>query len=148
MMVKNKIFTWLLLVVSITTSTTINAQDIMNTGQMLSAQQQSIIGIAAVTAKGDLPKLKVELNKGLDAGLTVNEIKEAIIHLYAYAGFPRSIRGLQTFMTILDNRRKNGIVDEIGPEASPIRDQRSRYDRGKANLDSLLGTPQTGPPKG
>jgi len=147
-MVKNKIFTWLLLVVSITTSTTINAQDIMNTGQMLSAQQQSIIGIAAVTAKGDLPKLKVELNKGLDAGLTVNEIKEAIIHLYAYAGFPRSIRGLQTFMEVLDERKANGIEDVMGAEASPIIDERSKYERGKAVLDSLLGTPQHGPKTG
>lgn len=120
----------------------------MDTNVSLNEKQQAIVRISALTAKGELTRLEQALEVGMDAGLTVNQIKEVIVHLYAYAGFPRSIRGLQTFMTILDNRRKNGIVDEIGPEASPIRDQRSRYDRGKANLDSLLGTPQTGPPKG
>lgn len=120
----------------------------MDTNVSLNEKQQAIVRISALTAKGELTRLEQALEAGMDAGLSVNQIKEVIVHLYAYAGFPRSIRGLQTFMTILDNRRKNGIVDEIGPEASPIRDQRSRYDRGKANLDSLLGTPQTGPPKG
>ena len=70
-MIENKIFRWLLLVASITTSTAINAQDTANTEQMLSVQQQSIIGIAALTVKGDLEKLNTELNTGLDAGLTV-----------------------------------------------------------------------------
>src|SRR5690606_23041958 len=88
MKVKNRLFKWVLLVVALTTSTTINAQETMDTGQMLSVQQQSIVGIAALTAKGDLSKLKPALHAGLDAGWTVNEIKEAIIHLYAYAGFP------------------------------------------------------------
>lgn len=120
----------------------------MDTNVSLNEKQQAIVRISALTAKGELTRLEQALEAGMDAGLSVNQIKEVIVHLYAYAGFPRSIRGLQTFMTILDNRRKNGIVDEMGPEASPIRDQRSRYDRGKANLDSLLGTPQTGPPKG
>lgn len=44
--------------------------------------------IAAFTANGDLPKLKTVLHEGLDAGLTVNEIKEVLIQLYAYTGFP------------------------------------------------------------
>src|SRR5690606_39663268 len=83
-MIENKVFRWLLLVVLIATSTKINAQDTMNTGQRLSVQQQSIIGIAALTGKGNLEKLKTELNTGLDAGLTVNQIKETLMHVYAY----------------------------------------------------------------
>src|SRR5690554_1858762 len=144
MKVKNILFKWVLLVVALTSSTTINAQETKNTGQILSVQQQSIVGIAALTAKGDLSKLKPALHAGLDAGWTVNEIKEAIIHLYAYAGFPRSIRGLQTFMEVLDERKARGIHDVTGAEASPINDERSKYERGKAVLDSLLGTPQDG----
>jgi len=78
--------------------------------------------IASLTAKGDLVILKSELNKGLEAGLTVNEIKEILIHTYAYCGFPRSIRGLQTFMEVLNERRTKGINDESGKEASPIKE--------------------------
>src|SRR5690606_33660906 len=145
---KNILLKWLLLVVSITTSTTINAQDTVNTEQMLSVQQQSIIGIAALTGKGDLEKLKTELNTGLDAGLTVNQIKETLMHVYAYAGFPRSLRGLQTFMAVLDERKAKGIEDVMGADASPITDERSKYERGKAILEELTGVPEAGPKSG
>lgn len=120
----------------------LKAQQAMKTNLALDKKQQSIISIAAVTAKGNLPKLKTELNKGLDAGLTVNQIKEVIVHIYAYAGFPRSIRGLQTFMTVLDERKAKGIHDNIGNDASPIDERKSKYERGKKILGELTKTPQ------
>src|SRR5690554_4524894 len=79
----------------------------MDTNVSLNEKQQAIVRISALTAKGELTRLEQALEVGMDAGLSVNQIKEVIVHLYAYAGFPRSIRGLQTFMAILDNRRKN-----------------------------------------
>jgi 4-carboxymuconolactone decarboxylase len=115
-----------------------------NIDQNLSVKQQSIVRISAVTGKGDLSRLKTELNAGLDAGLTINQIREAIVHVYAYAGFPRSLRGLQTLMSVLDERKAKGINDEKGAEASPIRDGRSKYERGKAILEELTGVPETG----
>ena len=61
---------------------------IMNT--TLSPKQQNLITISSYTAQGDLAKLKPALNAGLDAGVTINEIRESLVHLYAYCGFPRS----------------------------------------------------------
>ena len=135
-----KIF--LALALFISCFTTLNAQQAMNTNQALDSRQQSIIRIAAVTAKGDLPKLKAELNKGLDAGLTVNQIKEVLVHLYAYCGFPRSIRGLQTFMEVLDERKAKGINDKMGNEASPVDEKGSKYECGKKILGELTQSPQ------
>jgi hypothetical protein len=40
------------------------------------------IPIAAFTANGDLEKLRTALSAGLDAGLTVNEIKEILVQMY------------------------------------------------------------------
>lgn len=114
----------------------------------LDLKQQAIVRISALTGKGELDKLKDELYVGLESGLTVNQIKEDLVHVYAYAGFPRSIRGLQTFMTVLEERKSKGIADVIGADASPINDQRSKYKRGKAILDSLLGVEQNGPQTG
>jgi 4-carboxymuconolactone decarboxylase len=122
----------------------LNAQDNANDALTLNAKQQAIVGIAAVTAKGDLSTLKKELNAGLDAGLTINQIKEVIVHIYAYAGFPRSIRGLQTFMTVLDERKAKGISDIMGVESSPITGEGSKYERGKRILEKLTGMPETG----
>jgi 4-carboxymuconolactone decarboxylase len=58
----------------------------------LSARQAAIPLIAAAMATSDMPRLRTALTAGLDAGLTVSEAKEILIYLYAYAGFPRSLR--------------------------------------------------------
>lgn len=117
-------------------SNTLQAQN-----DMLDKQQEKIITISALTAQGDLERLRPELISGLDAGLTVNEIKEVLVHLYAYCGFPRSLQGLQTFMLVLEERKAAGIVDEQGREASPIIDTRDKYERGKEVLAELQAEP-------
>ena len=90
----------------------------------LNAKQEKIVTIAAFTAKGDLDRLKAALNEGLDAGLTVNEIKEILVQMYAYTGFPRSLNGLGAFMGVMEERQKKGIRDEPGRRAkSPARRQ-------------------------
>lgn len=127
-------------------TTTVNGQT--NRIQNLSKKQRAIVGIGSVAGKGDLTQLITELNAGLDAGLTINQIKEALMHVYAYAGFPRSLRGLQTFMAVLEERKTKGIEDVMGPEASPIVDDRSKYERGKAILEKLSGVVETGPKTG
>ena len=119
------------------------AQDVASSNRKLSMKEKSIITIASLTAKGDLKKLKTELNTGLEAGLSVNEIKEILIHTYAYCGFPRSIRGLQTFMEVINDRKANGIIDEQGKEASPINEEDNKYQRGKTILGQLTKTPQS-----
>src|SRR5919199_2657154 len=92
----------------------------MDAPQALSAKQHSIIPIAAFTANGDLERLRTALHAGLEAGLTVNEIKEILVQMYAYAGFPRSLNGIHTFMAVMDERRARGITDAMGKEASPV----------------------------
>ncbi|MEQ7799601.1 carboxymuconolactone decarboxylase family protein [Pedobacter sp. ASV1-7] len=135
---KKAIYSAIIILAAITNS---KAQ---TTNTDLSAKQRSIVRISALTGKGDLLNLKSEINAGLNSGLTINQIREAIVHLYAYAGFPRSIQGLQTLISVLDERKVKGIKDEKGKEASPINNQRSKYERGKAILEELTGVPETG----
>lgn len=111
----------------------------------LSIQQQNIVKISALAAVGDLINLKKSLNEGLDTGLNVSEIKEAFVHLYAYCGFPRSIRGLQTFMEVLEDRMARGISDKQGKDASTIVSDRNKYERGKLILGELTKAKQDGP---
>lgn len=91
-----------------------------------------------------MTKLKQALDTGLDAGLTINESKEVLVHLYAYCGFPRSIQGLNTLMTVLDERKSKGIKDRVGKEATPIIDT-NKYETGYKNLARLGGRPTDGP---
>jgi alkylhydroperoxidase/carboxymuconolactone decarboxylase family protein YurZ len=122
--------------------TSAKAQQMATINNSLTAKEKSIITISSLTAKGDLVKLKTELNTGLESGLTINEIKEILVHLYAYCGFPRSIRGLQTFMEVLNERKAKGITDNAGKEASPIQEDTSKYQRGKKVLGELTRIPQ------
>ncbi len=126
----------------------IHAQQPMKSSTSLDGKQQSIITISALTAKGDLEQLQKALHKGLDAGLTVNQMKEVLVHIYAYAGFPRSIRGLQTLMSVIQERKANGINDNVGADASPVNDNRDKYIRGWEILGKLTGAPQAGPATG
>ena len=138
-----KIFSSIVMILSITLfPNNVKANQLTATESNLSAKEKSIITIASLTAKGDLVTLKSELNKGLEAGLTVNEVKEVLVHTYAYCGFPRSIRGLQTFMEVLNERKVKGIIDVSGNEASPIKEDGNKYERGKTILEQLTKTPQ------
>ena len=102
-------------------------------------RRQRIVEIAFWTGRGDLENLKPALAAGLDNGLTVNEIREVLVHAYAYCGFPRSLRALQTFMGVLDERKARGIEDTIGRDASPVADDRTRYERGRDILAEISG---------
>ncbi|PSR52650.1 carboxymuconolactone decarboxylase [Adhaeribacter arboris] len=126
----------------------LNAQTLMRTNQALNARQQSIVAIAAFTAKGDLTGLQKALSNGLDAGLTINESKEVLVHLYAYCGFPRSIQGINTLMAVIEARKAKGITDKTGKEATPIKDSGTKYERGKKVLKTLTGQPEKEPKTG
>ncbi|WP_324678109.1 carboxymuconolactone decarboxylase family protein [Hymenobacter sp. GOD-10R] len=114
----------------------------------LTARQQALVTVSAYTATGDLPHLHPALSQGLDAGLTVNEAKEVLVHLYAYCGFPRSLSGINTLMQVLEERKARGIQEVVGRAASPITSTAPKYERGKKNLEQLTGKPETGPKTG
>jgi 4-carboxymuconolactone decarboxylase len=99
--------------------------------QALSAKQHSIIPIAAFTAIGDLDKLKPALHAGLEAGLTVNEIKEILVQMYAYAGFPRSLNGITTFLAVMDERHAKGIKPTVSLDVISLVASSCGYYRGQ-----------------
>lgn len=110
----------------------------------LTERRQAIVPIAAFTASGDVARLKPALAAGLDAGLTVSEIREVLVQLYAYAGFPRSLNGLGAFVGVLDDRAARGIVDDAGREAGPIPAEPGVRERGTRVQTLLIGAPVQG----
>ncbi|MBB1323462.1 carboxymuconolactone decarboxylase family protein [Shewanella vesiculosa] len=111
----------------------------------LEPSEQAIIPIAAFTASGDIEKLQVSLHEGLDAGLTINEIKAILVQMYAYAGFPRSLNGLSAFMSVVDDRKKTGMTDIVGSEPKPLPTDRTSLEFGTENQTKLIGAEVKGP---
>lgn len=147
-MSKRIFFKWALLFVLIINANAMYAQKSSSASNDLNAQQQSIVAISVLTATGDLGNLKIQLNTGLDAGLTINEIKEVLTHLYAYCGFPRSLNAIGLFMNVLEERKSKGTHDEQGKEIDLGAGTRDKYEQGRKVLETLTKTPQAKPAPG
>ncbi|WCT14471.1 carboxymuconolactone decarboxylase family protein [Mucilaginibacter jinjuensis] len=105
----------------------------------LSVRQKAMVPIAAFAAKGDHLGLSLALNKGLDAGLTVNEIKEILVQLYAYAGFPRSLNAISTFQMVVNTRKDKGVTNNEGRKPGSIKFPDQKYQYGKDVQAKLTG---------
>ena len=148
MMGKRKFLKGILFFVLTISMIKMNAQPNKTANTDLSAQQQSLVKISALTATGNLELLKVELNKGLDSGLAINEIKEALVQLYAYCGFPRSLNAINVFMTVAKERAEKGITDKVGKTIIVENNPKNKYEQGRKVLEELTKTPQSKPAPG
>ena len=92
----------------------------MNTLTFNAEQAAFMSVIACNEAKADYIALADAINGGLEAGLTVSQVKEALSHLYAYTGFPRSLNALGTLQKVLEQRKIDGKTTIEGVEATPM----------------------------
>lgn len=129
-------------------ATKMNAQNQLPNPASLNDQEKSLVNISALTAVGDLEKLRTQLNTGLDAGLSVNEMKELLVQLYAYCGFPRSLNGISTLMNVLAERKLKGITDQEGNAAKVPASDKDKYEKGRKVLESLTKSEQAKPAPG
>lgn len=120
----------------------IHAQN--NTDQALDARQQAIVAISGFTAQGNMPELTKALHEGLDVGLSISELKEMLVHLYAYTGFPRSLNALNNLMGVVKERQQKGIKDIPGKEPSPFPENKTVLQIGTDNQTKLVGQPVKG----
>ncbi len=87
--------------------------------ETLNKKQTNIVMISSYTATGDLENLEKAIKKGLEDRMTVNEVKEILVQLYAYCGFPKSLNGLSTLMKITkESKYKNGEEGKPLPQGA------------------------------
>lgn len=61
--------------------------------------------VAALTALGNCaPQLKVHLHAALNVGCSEEQIKEIILQMSVYAGFPAALNGMLAFKEVLAER--------------------------------------------
>ena len=127
--------------------TTILAADIQSaientqgaTQMTLSARQFSLAQIGALTANGDLENLKIAVNTALDNGLTVNEIQDAMVQLYAYTGFPRSLNALGVLLQTVKVRQEKGVKTELGKTSTLLPKNTDMLALGTETQTALVG---------
>jgi 4-carboxymuconolactone decarboxylase len=76
----------------------------------LSPRDRSLITVAALIAGGNTEQLIGHLRRAQENRLTDAELKEVIIHLAFYAGWPRAMSAVQVAKNVLENPngRENG----------------------------------------
>ena len=105
----------------------------------LSSKQEQIVVISALTADGNWTQLEQALQKGLDAGLTQNEIKEILLQLYAYTGFPKSLSSINQLIAAIEAREAQGIQDPQGTMPTSLALDTDKYAYGKKTVETLFG---------
>jgi 4-carboxymuconolactone decarboxylase len=71
----------------------------------LDLKSREIATVSALTAMGNcIPQLKVHLHAALNVGCTDEELKEVILQMSVYAGFPAALNSMFAFKEVLSER--------------------------------------------
>ena len=111
----------------------------MNQLSFTTEQAAWMSAIACDEAKGDLVTLESAIHNGLEAELTVSQIKEALSQLYAYTGFPRSLNALGVLQRVIGDRQAKGVKVLMGEDASPLGDDYDALKEGTRVQTKLVG---------
>nr|WP_294932669.1 carboxymuconolactone decarboxylase family protein [uncultured Flavobacterium sp.] len=103
----------------------------------LDLKSKEIAVVASLTAMGTAqPQLKVHINGALNTGSSINEVKEVILQMSVYSGFPSCINGMNALREVLKERQEHEINDKIGKTATDIT-QTDRLKLGEQELTKL-----------
>ena len=111
----------------------------MNQLSFSTEQAAWMSAIACDEAKGDLVALESAIHNGLEAELTVSQIKEALSQLYAYTGFPRSLNSLGVLQNVVESRKSKDKRVIMGEDASPLSDDYDALKEGTRVQTQLVG---------
>lgn len=71
----------------------------------LDTKHRQIATISALTALGNAqPQLEFHIRAGLNIGLTEENVKEIMLLMSVYAGFPSAINGINVLKNILNEK--------------------------------------------
>lgn len=76
----------------------------------LDLRARQIATVAALTALGNAPvQLRAHIDMALNAGCTREELKEVIIQMAVYAGFPAALNGMAAAREVFEARDREGL---------------------------------------
>ena len=72
----------------------------------LSPRDRSLVTVASLIAGGNTEQLTGHLRRARDNGLSETELKEVIIHLAFYAGWPRAMSAVQVAKRVFESEEE------------------------------------------
>lgn len=103
----------------------------------LDNKSKEVVAISSLIAQGAIPQLKVHLNGALNCGCSIGEVKEIILQMSVYTGFPKCINAMNALKEVLHERIGKGLIDPEGEAATNIPPDDKRYATGSDELRLL-----------
>ncbi|MFT3904301.1 MAG: carboxymuconolactone decarboxylase family protein [Niabella sp.] len=104
--------------------------------EALDLKSKEIAVVSALTAMGNAkPQLKVHINGALNTGSTISEVKEVILQMSVYSGFPSAINAMNALIEVLEERQNHGIKDNEGKTPNTV--SANRLELGEKELSQL-----------
>jgi 4-carboxymuconolactone decarboxylase len=69
----------------------------------LSPRDRSLVTVASLVTSGSTEQLRGHLGRAKANGLTETELKEAIVHLAFYAGWPKAVSAITVAKEVFDS---------------------------------------------
>jgi len=69
----------------------------------LSPRDRSLVTVASLITSGSTQQLRGHLGRAKTNGLTETELKEAIVHLAFYAGWPKAVSAITVAKEVFDS---------------------------------------------
>lgn len=105
------------------------------TREGLDLKSKIIVVVASLTAIGTAqPQLKVHINAALNIGVSIDELKEVILQMAVYCGFPNCLNGMNALKDVLKDREERGI--KVNSE--PVPTNAVQFDKQKIVENELL----------
>ena len=108
----------------------------LNSG--LDFRLRSIASMSALLSLGHrMDELRLRMDLAMETGFSLSDLKEIILQICLYAGFPRSLNGMACLRGLMESRNQRGQDTEEGVKPSPQPEGISRYQLGWDTLQSL-----------
>jgi len=101
-------------------------------------RMSSIAAISSLLSLGQrMDELRLRMELALETGFSLSDVKEIILQICLYAGFPRSLNGMACLRDLMEGRNRRGDKTEEGKNPSPQPEGISRFQLGWDTLQSL-----------
>lgn len=102
----------------------------------LDNKSKEIVAISSLIAQRAIPEMKVHLHGALNTKNTINDVKEIILQMSVYCGFPKSICAMSILQEVLEERKNQGIIDQEGTPFQ-VEELSNRLNKGSDELALL-----------
>lgn len=113
--------------------------------ECLNNKAKEVVALSSLIAQGSIAQQKIHFYAALNVGCSIVELKEIVLQMSVYAGFPKCINAMNTLMSIVEEQKNEGLAglyetqdkSEISFENRYIKGAEVLYDLDKWQVERM-----------